>query len=83
MTPTHYAVIIAYVFAFDKSWEGEWELLRASPAAETLGAQEYPPVVLLSVALAYPTTHWIEPRIARWLEARLGLATARSSYLAL
>ena len=80
----HYAVITAYVFAFDKSWMGEWELLSVSPGAAALDTRDYLPIVLISAALSYPATHWMEPRVAMWLEARLGATTAAaSSYIAL
>ena len=72
----HSAVIIFYVFTFDKRWEGMWEALIASPGAEPLGTHDYACIVVLSVALAYPVTHWIEPSVARLLEARVGATTA-------
>ena len=64
-------VITAYTFAFDKSWGGEIELLQASPNAEALNAMDWVAVVLICTGLAYPVTHWIEPRVATWLRARL------------
>lgn len=64
-------VITAYTFAFDKSWGGEIELLQASPSAEALNVMDWVAVVLICTGLAYPVTHWIEPRVATWLRARL------------
>jgi peptidoglycan/LPS O-acetylase OafA/YrhL len=67
----HYGVVTLYVFAFNKKWSTEWELLQSSEDASALNPLDYGAVVLLVTALAYPVTHWIEPRVATWLKARV------------
>lgn len=64
-------VINIYVFSFNKKWVTELESLYASADAAPLNAFDYFAVVLLSTALAYPATHWIEPRVAAWVQARV------------
>ena len=66
-----YGILTAYANLLDKRWEGEYERLQASADAPPLNACDYAAVVLLSTALAYPVTHWIEPRVAAWLKARI------------
>ena len=67
-----YGVITAYARLLDKDWHtAEWERLQASADATPLDARDYVAVVLLSAALAYPVTYFVEPRIAAWLRARL------------
>ena len=65
------AVIVAYVFVFNKMWYSEWELLQASEDASSLTKQDYFAVVLLTTLLAVPVTRWIEPPVAAWLRARV------------
>ena len=67
----HYGIITIYVFVFDKTWEAEFERLQASSDATALDARDYVCVVLLSIALAYPVTRWIEPLVAKWFEAHI------------
>tara|TARA_B110001452_G_scaffold220860_1_gene193214 strand:+ start:774 stop:2294 length:1521 start_codon:yes stop_codon:yes gene_type:complete len=67
----HVGVVIVYVWACDKRWIGETEALIASRDASALDAADYGRVVLLSTALAYPVTRWVEPRVATWLRARV------------
>ena len=67
----HYGVVTVYVSVCDKKWEAEYERLQASTDATPLNKRDYCAVVLLTTALAYPVTRWIEPRVASWLKARV------------
>ena len=67
----HYGVVTVYVCVCDKKWEAEYERLQASTDATVLNKLDYCAVVLLTTALAYPVTRWIEPRVASWLKARV------------
>jgi len=67
----HVPIATVYVRIFDKKWEAEFELLQASNEASALNRIDYGAVVLLSIALAYPVTCWIEPRVAMWFKARV------------
>ena len=77
----HYGIITLYVFVFDKGWETEWERLQASADASALGRLDYVAIVLLSAALAYPVTRWVEPSVAIWLKARTAMEPAPPSML--
>lgn len=67
----HYGIITAYVHVLGKRWEPEYERLQASADATVLDSIDYCAVVLLSTVLAYPVTHWLEPRVAAWLRTRV------------
>lgn len=76
----HESVLTLYVFAFDRIWMTAYERLeRPSDGAMPVGAHDYFAIVLLTTALAYPVTHWLEPRVASWLRARIEQAPPGTS----
>ena len=77
----HYGILTVFVFVFKKRWEAEYERLQATADAPALNALDYVAVVFLSTALAYPATYWIEPRVASWLRARVGVVPPPDSAL--
>ena len=74
----HCSVITMYAFVFQKRWDAEYERLEAYQGAPHLDALDYAAVVLLSTALAYPVTVYVEPRVAAWVRSRVEAPAERA-----